>query len=282
MYNWSYSTVARGGPDYVPYWREGAKRHLIIYGFNNLWLHAFSYPDWDMVMSSDPYCLVHIIGRAINGGPFYLTDRFDSFRPEVIYPLINDNGELLVSSMPAFPSVDTIDSDPYNEKVPFKLFSRYYLDGFGDIGILGVFNLYKDDEKIEYNFTIDDIYGLNEYDEYVIYEYFTRELGIYRRDFSINGRLDPLGIRLFIVSPVRDGIGIIGVREKYISPSAITHVHHDESYILLNSRAKGTFLLYVKDKVRGVLHNGLKIPYVFENSILKFSASKGDIMVQFR
>ncbi|HEY0365338.1 MAG TPA: Sip1-related alpha-galactosidase, partial [Pyrinomonadaceae bacterium] len=107
-YNWSISNIARNSDDYLPDNPQNAKEHIYQNAYNSYWTANFAYPDWDMFQSHDPHAEYHAVARAISGGPVYITDQPGKERPEILLPLVNSDGRLLMLDAPGQVSRDIL------------------------------------------------------------------------------------------------------------------------------------------------------------------------------
>jgi len=103
FYNFGTTAVARAVEDYFPYTKDetyflqkgNAAAHVLSAIYNSLWFGQMVYPDFDMFESNNPNGTFHAMARAISGGPVYLTDIPGEQKPEVINPLIFDDGRII-------------------------------------------------------------------------------------------------------------------------------------------------------------------------------------------
>ena len=246
-FNWYSSNVARACVDYiVPHLRSRDKLHIYFCVYNALWLSQIAYPDYDMFQTHDPLALQQAVARAISGGPVYVTDEPDKTNPEIIRKLSFSDGKLPRPDIPALPTEDVLMRDPYNEHVALKAFTHVSVPGVGTYGIIGVFNITKDDVHISTDISPRDA-RLNE-DKYVVYEYFSERTKVMDLDEVLNVDLEPTATKLFILAPLKDWLVPIGLNNIFVMPKAIERaiIFNDEAIIVL--RDIGTLVLYTEEE----------------------------------
>ncbi|UNQ73235.1 Sip1-related alpha-galactosidase [Infirmifilum sp. NZ] len=248
FFNWFRSNVTRASIDYsVPHSSSRSKLHLYFNAYNSIWLSQLAWPDWDMFQSYDPLALPHAVARAISGGPIYVTDEPGKTRAEVLKPLVFDSGEIPSLDGPALPTRDTVMLDPYNEKVALKLANSITVPGLGVYHLLAAFNIYKGDEEVSYTFKPKEL-GARE-GKVVVYEYFSNQAVKVGVEEDVAGKLEPGGVRLYVISPVRDGLSVIGTRQLYVSPAVIARVDRGEGELTVYLKERKPVLLYLEESL---------------------------------
>ncbi|OYT30998.1 MAG: hypothetical protein B6U94_04675 [Thermofilum sp. ex4484_79] len=245
VFNWYRSNVSRNSNDYIPNMISRGKLHLYFNAYNALWMSQVTWPDWDMFQSSDPLALQHVIARAISGGPVYITDEKDKIKAELLKPLIFSDGRLARPDIPALPTPDIIYRDPYNEKVPLKIFSQVTVPGVGRYTLIAAFNVYKGDESVEVEIRSYDFQGEN----YVIYEYFGKKVYI---DQSVKKVLGPKEVELYVIAPFDNWLVPIGLEEIYIMPKSIEYANIFEDEAVIKIRDLGTLVVYSDKEIKKV------------------------------
>gem|GEM_PF-221444 len=247
FFNWIVSNVSRASVDYIPKWKAGAKLHLMFCVYNSLWYSLFTWPDFDMFMSYDPYAWPHAIFRAISGGPVYITDGpLGEPNIELISKLALSDGKLPRPDTPAMPSRDIIFEDVYNDAIPLKAWSKAIIEGFGEVGIIALVNVNKDGVVERFNVKPSDVFS--EDTEYLVYDWRDGSFRILKLNESIDGELKELDWKLFIVSPIKAGIGVVGLTKVFISPKGISRMRILDNGVILYLEDQGLFKLYIGDR----------------------------------
>lgn len=245
-FNWIRSAVSRNCVDYiVPHRKSRDKLHIMFNAYNALWMSQLVWPDWDMFQSHDPWALQQAVARAVSGGPVYLTDEPGKTRPEVVKPLAFSDGTLPLPDEPALPTRDSLMRDPYNEPVPLKLFTMVSVEGAGVYGVVAAFNITRDDLNVSGRVTPSDA-SLPEGD-YLLYEYFS---GAFWTGGEALFELKPTEAKLFIIAPRRTWLTVIGSRDIYVMPRALSHIMLVGDEAILKLREPGTLLAKVEGRVK--------------------------------
>ncbi len=247
--NWRSSSVARGGIDYIPYWREDFKRHALIYSYNSLWLSPLVWPDYDMFMSDDPLALNHAVLRAVSGGPIYITDRPGKHDVKLLKMLTLSDGRILKADAPTLPSRDTLFNDPYNEGYPLKLVNTITIKGYGVVGLIAVFNIDRWDREIKYRVSPGEVPGLEE-GRYLAYEWRSGEMQILESNEKIEGSIPGLGFKLYFLAPLKKDFAVIGNTEKILSPRVVKQIHSTDDGYLVFMEEDGKILFYSEEGLK--------------------------------
>jgi raffinose synthase len=129
------STLLRTSMDFLPNRPESHGAHLYANAQVGLWFGEFMVPDWDMFQSSHAWGAYHAAGRAVSGGPVYVSDKPEAHDAEVVARLVCSDGSVLRCDAPGRPTLDVLFSDPTREDVLLKIWNRV-----GAAGVVGVFN----------------------------------------------------------------------------------------------------------------------------------------------
>ena len=211
MFNRGASSIARCSGDVQPENREWFARHILQCTFNSLFQGQYYYNDWDMWWTGDGQGLKNSVCRAISGGPIYVSDRNGETKPEILWPLIFDDGTIIRTEFPAIPTRDCITVDPTTEKKPIKIHSVK-----NGATLVAAFNLDAEEGAVKGDICPADL-GFD--GEVAIYEYFTKEAVIINANDKIDIDLpNPDVFRLYAIVKLEDGKAVIGAAEKMIAP----------------------------------------------------------------
>ncbi|MBR4909793.1 MAG: hypothetical protein IKZ47_00515 [Clostridia bacterium] len=216
MFNRSDSPVSRCSDDFKPDDREWFRKHIQQCSYNCLVQGQFYFEDWDMWWSNDGQALKNSVIRAVSGGPIYVSDQLDKSDPEVLLPLVLSDGRILRCDRPATPTRDCLTVDPRINESIFKL-----QNVCGKAGVIAAFDLRRDEGMEEGFISPAEVEGL-EGEEFAVYEHFSREFKVLRRDEKLPVTLKNSDhFKLFIIVPLKNGGCVIGRTDKYISPATV-------------------------------------------------------------
>ena len=218
MWNRSVSPISRCSDDFQPENREWFTKHILQCSYNCLVLGQFYYCDWDMWWTDDGQAEKNSILRAISGGPIYVSDTLDRSRAEVLKPLILEDGRILRCDNPAMPTKDCLTQNPVNSGNVFKLQNTC-----NGCGVVAAFNLDDEEKKVTGTISPKDVEGLQG-EEFAVYEHFSKEMRIMRPDESFSLQLENSNeYKLYVIVPLKNGCGMIGRTDKFISPETVTY-----------------------------------------------------------
>jgi len=132
--------------------------------------------------------------------------------------------------------------DPYNEPVPLKVFTRVRVDGLGLYGIVAAFNVNRDDRVVSGAIGPSD--ALLSEGDYLAYEYFTGRAAPVRAGEKLSFEVEPMGVRLYILSPLEDEVSPIGLRDVYIMPRGIVRGFRVGGSLSLELYEPGTLVVW--------------------------------------
>jgi raffinose synthase len=229
-------------------------------------------PDWDMFQSGHEFGAYHAAGRAVSGGPVYVSDKPGSHDFPLLRKLVCHDGRVLRCDGPGLPTHDTLCSDPTRETVLLKIRNR---SGVG--GVVGVFNAQtsRDAEErppIEGNVGPSDVPGLP-----------GKRFAAYAH---VSGRLDEIGdqtrlglalryrqFEIFTFVPVEHGFAPIGLADKFNSSGTLASVTAADSTLSVTLYDGGEFVALVKRPPAAVEVDGHSTPF-------QYDAASGELRVE--
>lgn len=213
MWNRTDSPVSRCSDDFQPEDRPWFTKHILQCTYNSLIQGQFYYCDYDMWWTDDGQAIKNSVLRAVSGGPVYVSDTLGRSRAEVLKPLIFEDGRILRAENAGVPALDCLTENPTNSGKPFKVQNKA-----NGCGVLAAFNLDADNKAVSGKISSSDIDMISG-EEFGVYEHFSKSLVIIKKGESFDIVLkDNDDFKLFIVVPLKNGNGIIGRTDKYISP----------------------------------------------------------------
>jgi raffinose synthase len=129
------STLMRTSIDFWPLKPETHGGHLHCNAQVGVWFGEFMRPDWDMFQSGHPMGAFHAAGRAVSGGPVYVSDRPGTHDFALLRKLVLSDGSVLRADGVGKPTLDCLFSDVTREPVLLKVFNANR-----DCAVIGIFN----------------------------------------------------------------------------------------------------------------------------------------------
>lgn len=241
FWNRGKSAVCRFSDDFQPEDRKWFIQHLLQCSYNSLTQGTVFTGDWDMWWSDDAQARKNAVLRALSGGPIYVSDTLGRSIREVILPLAAPDGRIYRLKNPALPSADCLFTDCEHSQTAYKIFNKGREQGY-----LAVFNLDEEERPVNTVIALSDVRGMPD-GCYCCYDRFSEECRILAPGESFSQRLENYDdFRLYLFSPVRRGIAVIGLAELYLSGEGVTHIEQG-----ITAKQDGTLLVYAEEPPKG-------------------------------
>ena len=222
-YGSSESSVLRSSIDFFPNEPTTHGLHLYTNAQVGLWFGEFMLPDWDMFQSGHAWGPFHAAGRAISGGPLYVSDEPGSHDFALLRKLVCFDGTVLRCDGPALPTLDTLCVDPTREDVLLKIWNRN-----GTSAIVGLFNgrcSSSGEPQIVLNGTVgpDDVPGYAAA-RHACYAHQASTLDVLAQSARLSVALGEREFELFTLAPIERGFAAIGLADKMNSAGAVSRM----------------------------------------------------------
>ena len=271
FYNFGSTAVARTVEDYFPYEKDetfnmqkgNAPAHITQAVYNALYFQQMVWPDYDMFESYNPNVNVHVVGRAISGGPVYLTDKTGQQNVKAIMSLIYSDGKILRADVPGKVTEDCLFN--VQDAKPLKVFS--FANGAGLLAIINP----ADTNEVKGSFKVTDVKGLNG-TTFVVYEHFTKTMQLVHREQGIPVTLKKFGSSYYNIVAVENGVAVIGLIDKLNAPKAVSDIKYTSSKVSFSLYEGGDVLIYSDKHPKSVFVNDkMFTSFHFENNKLILS-----------
>lgn len=277
IYNTLASTLTRSFTDFWPKQPHSHGLHIYANAFNNLWLGQFVHPDWDMFQSTHELAAFHAAGRAISGGPVYISDKPGHHNAELLRKLVLKDGTILRACGVGLPTADCIFTDPRRCDVLLKIFNH---NPFG--GVVGVFNVQYhpndiDRPPLQGNVCPRDVEGLPG-EVFALYSHNTGRVITGRIDAKLTLTLGEGGFDIITVAPYDHWVAPFGLCDRFNSGAAIKGLSFDPTgRCTISLRDGGIFVACCKQKPLSVCANGIPadFSYVPETGLLQVCLAEG-------
>lgn len=234
------STLTRTSIDFFPKRPESHSAHLVTNAHVGLWFGQFMWPDWDMFQSAHEWGAFHAAGRAVSGGPVYVSDRPGEHDVQLLRQLVCADGSVLRADGPGLPTLSTLCTDPTREPVPLQIWNRC-----GRVGIIGVFHaFYAGGQARTVSGAVGprDVPGL-EGTRFACYAQVSGQLLELADTDSLRFSLAERQFELYWLSPIEHGVALLGLADKLNGPAAIRRVTAPEPGVLQLALADGGELI---------------------------------------
>ena len=124
LYGCPASTVTRSSDDFYPTKPESHGLHLYTNALVSLWFGEFIHPDWDMFQSGHATGAFHAAGRAVSGGPVYVSDKPGTHDAALFARLAFHDGTAARCLNPGRPSPASLFADPCAGAAPLRIFNH--------------------------------------------------------------------------------------------------------------------------------------------------------------
>lgn len=272
-YNWRHSNIARASDDFNPKDPATAKEHVFQSAYNAYWISNFAYPDYDMFQSYLPDGEYHAIARAISGGPIYTADELGLENAELLKRFCLSDGRLLMVDEPGQVTRDTLLVDTGLEAVPLKIFGKIQRPGVR-AGVVAAFNANKTRPQVTGNLKISDVEGLSG-EQVAVYQRSTGSVRLLQKDSQMPIRLGEYGADVFSLVPIKNGIAVFGLLDKYLGPAAIVQQNVQRDGISVTLAEAGDFGAWLGTAPRSIRINGKTLgagEYRYQEGLLRIPA----------
>ncbi len=217
LYSSLSSPVTRTSDDFYPANPESHSMHLYANSHVSLWFGEFIHPDWDMFQSAHELGAFHAAGRALSGGPLYVSDTPEAHDFALLRKLVLPNGQILRAKLPGRPTKDCLFSDPTREDVSLKIFNRNEITG-----VVGLFNCRSGAQALTLHASMRpaDVVGLKG-EQFAVYAHTLREVRVLEREAVWTIVLDPMNFEIFTITPIEQGIAPLGIIDMFNSGGAV-------------------------------------------------------------
>lgn len=203
--------LTRSSDDFFPNGENGFGEHAMQNAYNCLYHGNLYFCDWDMWWTMHDSAVNSGVLRAISGGPVYVSDEAGKTDKNLLLPLYENDGKLLMCDYAALPAKDCLYTDCTKSKTPLKIFNKT-----GDIGVIALFNIDSEGDSLNATASVNDIFGLED-GEYIAYGYFSKKFYKVNKDTEIKISLEKDACEIFNFYPVKNGKVYLGDLTKYIS-----------------------------------------------------------------
>ena len=231
------SAVSRNSDDFVPLKESSFAEHLLQNAYNAIYHNEIYCCDWDMFWTKHEDAVKHSLLRAVSGGPVYFSDKIGDTIPEVLKPLVYQDGRVLMMDRSAKPTEDCVFSNPMEDGV-LKLHNVAAWGEGRKGGGIAVYNLTEDRQA--FTFAPADIPDLDGCGQYWVYDFFQKKVYSLGIDETYQNTIESKGVAWYVILPQVGNAACLGLLDKYVGFSAVESVRESEHTSVFVLRASGT------------------------------------------
>jgi raffinose synthase len=257
------STDMRTSIDFWPTKPETHGQHLYCNAQVGVWFGEFMQPDWDMFQSGHPMGSFHAGGRAVSGGPVYVSDTPDGHNFDVLRELVLSDGTLLRADNAGRPTRDCLFADVTRDPVLLKVFNYNR-----DCAVIGAFNANyhrnaADQKMLEGFVSPSDAPDLKG-EEFAAFARQSKRVWRCKRADREPVKLAEGAWEIVSFAPVDRGVAVLGLADKSNSTGAVTAKgwNKDGSYSVM-LRDGGEFAAWTGKPPRAVETGGKVVAFKY-------------------
>jgi raffinose synthase len=257
------STLLRTSTDFWPTIPSSHGAHLYTNAQVGVWFGQFIHPDWDMFQSGHERSAFHAAGRAVSGGPVYVSDKPGAHDFALLRKLVLHDGTVLRADRPGVPTRDCLFRDPTREPVLLKVLTYN-----GAAALIGLFHCqYHADaaqrRALSAKVSAADAPELGGQDVAL----FCQRSGRLRHLMAgavVRLRLGEGEWELCALVPIRRGLAAVGLADKLNSAGAVVARRDQAGVSRLTLRDGGDFVAWCARRPRCVTVRGREVAFRFQ------------------
>ena len=267
------SILIRTSTDFWPKRPETHGGHLYCNAQVGVWFGEFMQPDWDMFQSGHAMGAFHAAGRAVSGGPVYVSDKIDGHNFSVLRKLVLSDGTVLRADQPGRPTRDCLFANVTREPVLLKIFNYNR-----DCAVIGLFNANYHAAETTRATIAGDVSPADAPDlaggEFAAFAQQANRVWRCRRTDREPVKLAESDWEIVSFAPVDRGVAVLGLADKLNSTGAITTKgwNADGTYTV-TLRDGGEFTAWTERPPRAVETDGHAIAFRHDAATGRLSAT---------
>jgi raffinose synthase len=251
----------RTSTDFWPHRPESHGLHLYTNAQVSGWFGQFIHPDWDMFQTGHSAGWFHAAGRAVSGGPVYVSDKPEAHDAAILGALTLSDGSVPRCLEHGLPSRDCLFHDPTREPVLLKVVNKNRCGS-----VIGVFNC-RHDQPAAISGSVSPA-DLPEppAGQYVVWQHQLGRAQVVEKRGRVPLSLGPLEWEVATLAPLQAGLAVIGLEGKLNAGGALMAVERSSSGAKADLADGGTLLVWSEAKLEASL-NGSRLVVESEGSL---------------
>ncbi len=272
-YDAPQSTLIRTSIDFWPRRPETHGLHIYCNALMGVWFGEFMQPDWDMFQSGHQMGSFHAAGRAVSGGPVYVSDKPDAHDFKLLKKLVLSDGSVLRADNIGRPTRDCLFADVLHEPVLLKVFNYNR-----DCAVIGVFNANyhpAEDARVTIAGTVSpsdapDLAG----EEFVAFAHQANRVWRCKLTDREPIKLAEGDWEIVSFAPIDRGVAVLGLADKLNSTGAVTEkIWTDEGACKVTLRDGGEFIAWTEKSPKAVEAGSKAVEFNYDASTGRLSVT---------
>jgi len=267
------STLMRTSIDFWPDKPESHGQHLYCNSQVGVWFGEFMQPDWDMFQSAHPMGAFHAAGRAVSGGPVYVSDTTNEHNFELLRKLVLSDGTVLRADNAGRPTRDCLFADVTRQPVLLKVFNYNR-----DCAVIGVFNAnyhtnQNEQSAIEGTVSPSDAPDLKG-TQFAAFAQHSGRMWLCASNEPAPVKLNEGEWEIISYAPVDRGLAVLGLADKFNSAGAVTQKKWNaDGSCAIQLRDGGDFLAWSANAPASVEAGGKSVPFRYDAATRRLSVA---------
>lgn len=267
------TTLIRSSIDFWPLRPETHGQHLYTNALVGVWFGQFMQPDWDMFQSGHAMGSFHAAGRAVSGGPVYVSDTPDGHDFNVLRKLVLSDGSVLRADNVGRPTRDCLFANVTRDPVLLKIFNTNR-----DCGVVGIFNVnYHENaaEKVTIAGTVSpsDVLDLKG-EEFAAFSQQGNRIWRCKRADREPVKLSEGSWEIISFAPVDRGVAVLGLADKLNGTGAVMAKSWSaDGSLAVKLRDGGRFLAWAAKAPKAVEGGGQPVAFIYDPASGRLSAT---------
>jgi raffinose synthase len=267
------TTLMRTSIDFFPRQPETHGQHLYTNSLVGVWFGQFMQPDWDMFQSGHAMGSFHAAGRAVSGGPVYVSDTPDGHDFAVLRKLVLSDGTVLRADNVGRLTRDCLFANVTRDPVLLKIFNTNR-----DCGVIGAFNVNyhaNEAEKVTTAGTVSpsDVPDLKG-DDFVAFSQQGNHIWRCKRADREPIKLTEGSWEIVSFAPVDRGVAVLGLADKLNSTGAVVAKSWSaDGALTIKLRDGGRFIAWAAKAPTAVEAGGKSVAFTHDSAGGRLSAT---------
>jgi raffinose synthase len=238
-----------------------------------VWFGEFMQPDWDMFQSGHAMGGFHAAGRAVSGGPVYVSDKIDGHNFGVLRKLVLSDGTVLRADQPGRPTRDCLFANVTREPVLLKIFNYNR-----DCAVVGLFNANFHAAETARATIAGDVSPADAPDlvagEFAAFAQQANRVWRCRRTDREPVKLAESDWEIVSFAPVDRGVAVLGLADKLNSTGAIaTKDWNTDGTCTITLKDGGEFIAWTERPPRAIEADGHAVAFRHDAATGRLSAT---------